>query len=97
MGRFHRDGGDTYWVGIEKSPALSTLANNLSAVLRSAGFKMEDREYKPHITIGREVTANRKIEFAVPANSMPVNRISLMKSERIGGRLTYTEIYAKQL
>ncbi|MPN39367.1 hypothetical protein SDC9_186895 [bioreactor metagenome] len=34
---------------------------------------------------------------SLPQMSMTVNKISLMKSERIEGRLTYTEIYAKSL
>ncbi len=97
MGRFARSGGDIYWVGIERNPTLAELANKLSSALRSAGFNIDNREYKPHITIGREVMADRIVEFDAPTVSMTVNRISLMKSERINGRLTYTEIYGRQL
>lgn len=97
LGKFSRAGGDTYWVGIEKNPTLYELANNLYSALRSAGFNIENREYKPHITMGREVISNSKIEFDIPTNSMPVNRISLMKSERINGKLTYTEIFGRQI
>lgn len=97
LGRFKRQSGDIYWVGIEKNPKLTEYANNLAASLRSAGFNIEDREYKPHITIGREVAAEGRIEFDVPKTAMAVNRISLMKSERIHGVLTYTEIYGKDI
>jgi 2'-5' RNA ligase len=97
VGRFRRQSGDIYWVGIEKDPKLMEYADNLSVSLRRAGFNIENREYKPHITIGREVVAESKIELAVPITAMTVNRISLMKSERIQGTLTYTEIYGKEI
>ena len=33
----------------------------------------------------------------VPRTEMTVRRVSLMKSERVGGRLTYTEVYCRDL
>ncbi len=97
FGRFRRGAGDVYWVGIDKNASLSGFADRLASSLRSAGFDIENREYKPHITIGREVVAKSSIELAIPQIIMPVNRISLMKSERIQGKLTYTEIYGKPI
>lgn len=97
LGRFRRQSSDTYWIGLEKSPKLMEFADNLASSLRRAGFNIENREYKPHITIGREIIADSKIELDVPKIEMPVNRISLMKSERILGTLTYTEIYGREI
>ncbi len=33
----------------------------------------------------------------IPKQNININKISLMKSERINGKLIYTEIYSKKL
>ncbi len=98
MGVFRRDGGDLYWIGLKYDPLLRTAAEYLRSELRKAGFDIENREFKPHITIGRQVALNRGIsDPRVSSESMTVRRVSLMRSERINGKLRYTEIYAKEL
>lgn len=92
-GRF----GNVYWVGIEKNPKLKTLAESLQAELRNSGFDIENREFKPHITLARQVEASAPINLNVKRTAMFVSRVSLMKSERINGRLRYTEIYGRNL
>jgi 2'-5' RNA ligase len=92
-GRF----GSLYWVGVEKNPALSALAERLRAELRAEGFALEERAFKPHITIARQLEADRPVSVCAPRTAMTVSRISLMKSERINGKLVYTEIYGKKL
>lgn len=102
IGKFRRDGGDIYWFGIDKNQQLVELQKQLSRQLSNMGFMLESREYKPHLTLGREIILDEdfdELEFSktiVPI-SMNVLKISLMKSERINGKLTYTEIYTKQL
>ena len=88
-GRF----GDLYWVGTENSAELSALASKVRSALKSEGFVLERSAFKPHITIARRVTVKGKADFEAPHARMRVRRISLMKSERINGKLTYTEIY----
>lgn len=98
LGRFKRTGGDVYWLGVEKKPELMELAERLISGLREAGFDIEDRAYKPHMTLGREVLLNCDAKsLDMPKLICNVHRISLMKSERIKGVLTYTEIYGKEL
>lgn len=92
-GRF----GDLYWVGIEENPALRALADRLCKGLRAAGFPIEDRPFKAHITLVRQLRAAKPPRIDVPRTEMPVTRISLMKSERINGKLTYTEVYGRDL
>ena len=41
------------WVGITDSGRLIELQNQIAGGLRDAGFKIEDREFSPHITLGR--------------------------------------------
>ena len=89
--------GSIYWVGIEHNPKLKALAENLQAELRQSGFEIENREFKPHITLARQVEASAPISLRIKRTAMTVTRISLMKSERIRGKLTYTEVYGRKL
>ncbi len=102
LGRFRRDGGDIYWVGVEKSRELSQIYSLLYSELTEAGFRLENREYKPHLTLGREIIPAKSFERtsfdrSVGTMEMCVPAISLMKSERINAKLVYTEIYRKAL
>jgi 2'-5' RNA ligase len=102
FGSFQRREGDIYWLGIEKSATLLSIYNQLSKELIRVGFTIEKREYKPHLTLGRKIILNQqfnKSEFVKNMRFMKteIDQISLMKSERIKGKLTYTEIYAKKL
>ena len=94
VGRFKRDGGEIWWAGVRENKILTDLQRTLTAGLCSNGFVCDKRKYSPHITLGREIvtTANpRQIE---PFGET-VASIDLMKSERIGGKLTYTAIFTK--
>ena len=102
LGRFKRPGGDIYWIGTKKSPALEALHISLSDSLLEKGFTPETGKFKPHLTLGRRINLKEnfnKSEFekTIPKMESNVTRISLMKSERIAGKLTYTEIYGKNL
>lgn len=101
-GKFKRDGGDIYWVGVENNPSLNALYDGLWTELAKEGFQPEQRAFRPHLTLGREVVVKSGFQLKEFAESLPllrmdVEKISLMKSERIGGRLTYTEVYSRPL
>nr|WP_319488862.1 RNA 2',3'-cyclic phosphodiesterase [uncultured Caproiciproducens sp.] len=102
FGRFPRGGGDIYWIGVENSAALNSINSRLCTALRREGFSIETRAFRPHLTLGREVLPadgfdRNAFVRSIPPMSMNVEEISLMKSEKVGGRLTYSEVYAKQL
>lgn len=100
FGRFSRPGSEICWVGVKACPPLAALQSTLSGALRSAGFSLENRAFRPHITLGREVIFSRNFDFAALSAAsvgMTVDRFSLMKSERVNGSLTYTELYARRL
>lgn len=99
VGRFkrddpHRASGDTWWAGLHGSKPLLDLQQTLTDKLTAEGFSLDKREYKPHITLGREVVTD-----AVPWKMDPfgerVGQVDLMKSERMNGKLTYTSIYRR--
>lgn len=94
VGRFRRDRGDIYWLGIAGNPELMRLQGQLSDNLRQAGFALENRRYSPHITLAREVRLAHGAGLTLDTPfTTTAGAISLMKSERIVGRLTYTEIH----
>lgn len=103
FGHFKRTEGDIYWVGVERNDVLWRLQKELVKKLRQAGFyEIDDRDYKPHLTIGRRVRVgqafdSKVFEAGIRPLQMKVKRISLMKSERVEGRLTYTEIHQVEL
>ena len=92
-GRF----GSLYWIGIEKEPRLFAIAEYLRETLDKNGIPVDKKPFSPHITIAREVVSDAPIKLMVKQTSMSVTKISLMRSDRINGKLTYTEIYSKEL
>lgn len=102
FGRFNRNGGDIHWASVDKSEALFALQKDLASELKKEGFSLEDRSYSPHLTLGRGIrlanpTGNPYAALMEEMPKMTVARISLMKSERVDGRLVYSEIYGRDL
>ena len=98
-GTFRSDVGDIYWMGLDESEPLLRLYSDLGAELRKHGFKTENRAFRPHLTLGREVIIGDgfdKRKLKTDESVIKVNSIHLMKSERINGRLVYTSIYEKK-
>ncbi len=99
FGRFKREEGNIYWIGIRRQEMLWCLQKELVRELKEAGFfDIDDREYKPHLTLGRRVRMRKdfdagEFEAGIVPMETEVNRLSLMKSERIEGKLTYTEVF----
>lgn len=89
--------GDTLWAGVRENRTLTALADELRTGLIEAGFVMERRPYKPHITLVRKVSQHTGLGLRMPCVSMPVSSIVLMRSDRIDGRLTYTPVYRRIL
>lgn len=98
VGRFKRDGGDIWWIGLSENRPLLSLQKELSGHLADAGFHLEDRRFSPHITLARGVRLDTQPEHSTllgSAFSTRASTISLMRSERISGSLTYTEQYCR--
>ncbi len=74
---------------------MLALQRKLSDELIAAGLSLERRRYTPHITLGRRIKIDVSPWPITPFGER-VNKIELMKSERIDGRLTYTTIFTKK-
>ena len=100
-GCFAHSRKELWWIGADRNspgfPVLLSVHTQLIARLVDSGFPVDTRPFNAHITLAREVRHSEKITLDKPDIKFRVNRISLMKSERISGVLTYTEIYGKNL
>lgn len=100
IGYFKRQDGNVYWLGIEYNELLFKMQDRLHELLIDQGFKLESRAYKPHLTIGRKVKMEddfkqERLLDAVNQIKINVDKIDLMKSDHINGRLVHTIIYTK--
>jgi 2'-5' RNA ligase len=101
-GSFKGRGGETVWAGIEAEAGLYRAQSRLRSELTSRGFEIDGRKYAPHLTLARRVVFDRgrgalDLLPCAGGKTVEVCRISLMKSESVRGRLTYTEIYGRNL
>ena len=87
---------DLWWAGVRHNRQLETLALGVQTALRQEGFSIERRPWRPHITLVRR-WRGPKPRLTVPDTAMEVERVSLMKSERVEGKLVYTERRAFRL
>lgn len=100
-GCFRHSNKELWWIGADDAdPGLRPLVElrrRLGDELKAASIVFDDRPFNAHITLGREIKHDAPIEAPAGHIAVPVNRISLMKSEHIRGVLTYTEIFGQDL
>lgn len=97
-GRFKQRKGSTCWIGIEPTLWLAETHDKLVAALLEAGFQVDDKPFKPHITLGRNVVLNEGVNLEQwQVDSLPrathVNAIHLMESSIQENRLTYVSLH----
>ncbi|MBO4832002.1 MAG: RNA 2',3'-cyclic phosphodiesterase [Oscillospiraceae bacterium] len=102
FGSFGRGGERLLWRGLRLDPKVRNMRDRLIAGLKDAGFTPDDKPFKPHITVARRACYPPEFsekDFASSLSDVPfrIEAISLMRSERIGGKLTYTEMYRASL
>lgn len=98
-GRFRREGGDIWWIGLAKHQRLLELQQELVQHLAAEGFALEKRPFTPHITLARQVQLTvqpKEGELLEEPFETKVDGISLMRSQRMDGRLIYTPQYRKK-
>ena len=93
------------WVGLcGGAEGTKELTRRIETVLEVKGFKREEREFSPHLTIGRVnsprgvqslVACVDRMSFVGPA--MVVDRIAVMKSDLRSTGPIYTRLAAVQL
>jgi len=101
VGCFKHSKKELWWIGTDDNDTrldtLKTIRQRIAENLLSKDVNFDNRPFNPHITLGREVKHTSPIIIQKQEIIFPVNRISLMKSERMSGILTYTEIFGMNL
>ena len=103
-GCFRHDGKELWWIGPGAGGngdsgigALASIRQRIGEGLDTAGIHYDRRPFKAHITLGREIIPRAPIAPGEQRLTVPVNRISLMQSERARGILAYTELFGQNL
>ncbi len=84
--------GTILWAGVKCCAALMDYQRELTQALTAAGFAVEEGEYRPHITLARQVKSVIP-ETVVPSTIFPVGHATLFESTRVEGALTYLPLY----
>ena len=90
------------WIGMkEPEGTLESLQHKLEAAVEPLGFKREDRDFHPHVTLGRVKSQKRigsllRMMESITFESQPViiNEIVLIKSELKSSGSVYTTLHA---
>lgn len=103
LGFFTKESKKIVWIGIKnEDKVLDRLYNTLEAILYENGFPKDFRGYSPHITLSRETVFKTGFDeqlgkIKINSKEIKVNKVSLMESTRINGKLTYRAIYIKEI
>lgn len=84
--------GSILWAGVQPCDPLMTYQAKLSRALRESHFIIEEGEYRPHITLARQVKTSVP-SIKIPPIVFPVRHATLFESTRVDGALTYLPLY----
>ena len=85
--------GDNWWAGLAGSVPLQAVARRLRRALADNGIPYDRKPFRPHITLLRKARAEHGMPpVEIPAASMQIKTISLMRSDRGRSGMIYTEL-----
>ena len=82
---------DLWWAGMEESAPLAAVVRRIRRVLAENGIPFDRKRFSPHITLIRKASGTMP-GVQIEKVSMPVERISLMRSDRGKHGMIYTEV-----
>lgn len=94
------------WVGVEATPALRCLKQDLEWALGDHGFEAETRAFHPHLTMGRVRKGTQAGRFRGVdelaasmdySGELKVRRIDLMQSQTTSSGARYSKLYTASL
>jgi 2'-5' RNA ligase len=97
LGFFKRAGGDIWWIGPEKTDPGMEALKSLHGELCTGLGRLGRQSLEAHITLGRDITLREHLDSGTEKIALPVERVSLMKSELGRGPPVYTEIFGRDL
>ena len=84
-----------WWAGVRKDKPLMDLQCEIEHKLALCDFEADGCNYHPHVTLGRKVVTDAK-PWQIGMFGQTMDKVDLMKSERIDGKLIYTVIHTRQ-
>jgi 2'-5' RNA ligase len=86
------------WVDVKNDDRLKLLHDVIETELSKAGFKKDDRKFKAHITVAREIILVKSIEeinnlHKLDSDYFAVSNIHLMESKLENNRRVYKSIF----
>lgn len=98
LGTFGRPIDATLWMGLERTPRLLELADDVRRELDDAGIAYDGKEFAPHVTLARRA---RILQDALPRveldASEPAVQVSLFESVLGEGGATYRPVHRVDL
>ena len=100
--QFTSKGESLFYAKADGGKELCTLAEDLRSNLIKKGFQIDTKPFKPHITLCRQFIPTDsfsadELQKILSAQTVSVKEICLMRSDRINGKLTYTQVHKKLL
>ncbi len=90
LGTFPTKAG-VIWCGVKEREPVTTLSLQLRERLAAHGIPFSPVAFYPHISLVQH-PSQRVTDMKIPEATITVERVFLMKSERIHGELIYAEI-----
>ena len=90
LGSFPTKAG-VIWCGLKDNTPIIELAKRLRERLKANGVSFKDDVFFPHISLVQH-PSTIVTDIEIPKTSMRVEKIYVMKSERVDGELIYSEI-----
>ncbi len=97
-GSFRRRKRHIFYCSLKNANSLQKLHDVICIELRKKGIKADNVGFSPHITLAREVVLSDEyngIEFE--SKKINVEKIAVMESTRINGKLTYIPRFTVEL
>ena len=82
---------DLWWVGMEESAPLAAVVRRIRRALAENDIPFDRKRFSPHVTLIRKSNGVMP-GIQIDKISMPVERISLMRSDRGKRGMIYTEV-----
>ena len=80
-----------WWAGMDESAPLAAVVRRIRRALADNAIPFDRKRFSPHITLIRKATGTMP-GIQIKKISMPVERISLIRSDRAKRGMIYTEV-----
>ena len=95
--RFPDDRGRNVAALPARCPPLESLQEQLAAALTAQGFTLKQRDFRPHITLGKIHRGQWPAVELEPPIIMAVNAVTLFQTEFVDNGVTYHILTTRQL